>query len=154
MLSAYRALVDFDRFPITGPPRLFTAAEANALLGEVEPVVAAMREAAATRARSSEIVAGFARKLEASGGGRPDPGEIEAQRELGESLERLRGALEALDRLGIQVKDPVRGLVDFPSERAGEIVELCWLHGEPAVAYWHRIGEGFAGRRPLGEGDT
>jgi hypothetical protein len=151
MHSAYRALVDFDRFPIEGRPRLFTAAEANALLGEIEPVVAAMREAAEARARSSETVAGFARKLDVSGGGRPDPGEIAAQRELAGSLERLRGALEALDRLGIQVKDPARGLVDFPSERAGEIVELCWLHGEPAVAYWHRVGEGFAGRRPLGE---
>ena len=45
----------------------------------------------------------------------------------------------------------MRGLLDFPSERDGEIVELCWLHGEPTVAHWHRIGEGFAGRRPLAE---
>jgi hypothetical protein len=154
MHSAYRACVDFDRFPIAGQPRLFTVAEANALLGEIEPVVAGMRQAAEAGVRSGEIVEGFARKLDASGGGRPDPDELAAQRELGESLGRLRGSLDALDRLGIQVKDPARGLLDFPSERDGEIVELCWLHGEPAVSHWHRIGEGFAGRRPVGEEDT
>jgi hypothetical protein len=143
--------VDFDRFPITGSPRRFTAAEANALLPEIEPVVASMREAARVGARSGEIVQELARKLEASGGGRPDAGEIAAQQELGTSIEQLRLALEALQRLGIDVKDPGRGLIDFPSEREGELVELCWQHGEPAVAHWHRIGEGFAGRRPLAE---
>jgi len=95
----------------------------------------------------------FARRLEASGGGRPDASEIVAQHELAESVEQLHEALETLQGLGIQVKDPARGLIDFPSERDGEIVELCWLHGEPAVSHWHRIGEGFAGRRPIGEED-
>lgn len=143
--------MDFDRSPITGAPRLFTTAEANALLPEIEPVVASMRDAARAGARSGEIVQELSRKLEASGGGRPDASEIAAQHELGTSIEQLRVALEALQRLGIEVKDPVRGLIDFPSERGGEIIELCWLHGEPSVAHWHRIGDGFAGRRPLAE---
>ncbi len=50
------------------------------------------------------------------------------------------------------MKDPQRGLLDFPSERDGEVVELCWLHGEHAVTHWHRIGEGFAGRKPIDGG--
>ena len=126
--------MDPERFPVAGAPRLFTAAEANALLVELDPIVARMREAA-------------------EGGGRPDASEIVAQHELAESVEQLHESLETLQGLGIQVKDPARGLIDFPSERAGEIVELCWLHGEPAVSHWHRIGEGFAGRRPIGEED-
>ena len=145
--------MDPERFPIAGAPRLFTAAEANALLAELEPIVARMREAAEAGVRSGEIVQAFARRLEASGGGRPDASEAEAQRELGEAVEQLRESLETLQGLGVQVKDPLRGLIDFPSERDGEIVELCWLHGEPAVSHWHRIGEGFAGRRPIGEED-
>jgi hypothetical protein len=143
--------VDFDRSSITGTPRLFTTAEANAVLPEIEPVVASMREAARTGARAGAIVQELARKLEASGGGRPAAAEVAAQRELGTSIEQLHLALQALQRLGIEVKDAGLGLIDFPSERDGEIVELCWLHGEPSVAHWHRIGEGFAGRRPLAE---
>ena len=145
--------MDPERFPIAGSPRRFTAAQANALLVELEPIVARMRKAAEASARSGEIVHEFARRLEASGGGRPDASEIVAQHELAESVEQLHEALETLQGLGIQVKDPARGLIDFPSERDGEIVELCWLHGEPAVSHWHRIGEGFAGRRPIGEED-
>jgi hypothetical protein len=153
MHSAYRARVDPERLPIAGSPRLFTPAQANALLVELEPIVAHMRQAAEASARSGEIVHAFAARLEASGGGRPDASEIVAQHELAESVEQLHESLETLQGLGIQVKDPARGLIDFPSERAGEIVELCWLHGEPAVSYWHRVGEGFAGRRPIGEED-
>lgn len=112
-----------------------------------------MREAAQPRLAASEIVQSFARKLDASGGGRPDASEAEARREIGEAIEQLRESLETLEALGVQVKDPVRGLIDFPSELDGEIVELCWLHGEPVVSHWHRIGEGFAGRRPFVEDD-
>jgi hypothetical protein len=147
-------LVEFDRFSLAGAPRLFTTDEANALLPGLEPVIVRMRAAAQTRLAASETVQALARRLEASGGGRPDAGEAEAQRELGEAVEQLRESLETLTRLGVRVKDPLHGLIDFPSERDGELVELCWLHGEPVVSHWHRLGEGFAGRRSLVEQDS
>ena len=147
-------LVEFDRFSLAGAPRLFTTDEANALLPGLEPVIVRMRAAAQTRLAASETVQALARRLEASGGGRPDAREAEAQRELGEAVEQLRESLETLTRLGVRVKDPLHGLIDFPSERDGELVELCWLHGEPVVSHWHRLGEGFAGRRSLVEQDS
>ena len=51
--------------------------------------------------------------------------------------------------LGVTVKDSDLGLLDFPARRDGEDVELCWHVGEEAVAFWHRIGEGYAGRKPV-----
>jgi hypothetical protein len=51
--------------------------------------------------------------------------------------------------LGIQVRDPQTGLIDFLSERDGEEIFLCWRLGEDAVAWWHPIDSGFAGRQPL-----
>jgi hypothetical protein len=30
-----------------------------------------------------------------------------------------------------------------------EVVFLCWKIGEASVGYWHRVEDGFAGRRPL-----
>ena len=47
------------------------------------------------------------------------------------------------------LKDPQMGLIDFPTLRDGELVELCWKLGEEKIGHWHRIGEGFAGRKPL-----
>ena len=63
--------------------------------------------------------------------------------------EDLAGAALALDEMGIVLKHPVEGLVDFYSYRNGELVELCWKLGEDRVTHWHRIGEGFPGRKPL-----
>lgn len=75
---------------------------------------------------------------------------------LEESTTALRGAeadlmvaLRGLEDLGVQLKDPRTGLVDFLSYRDGELVELCWKLGEDRIAHWHRIGEGFAGRKPV-----
>lgn len=58
-------------------------------------------------------------------------------------------ALESLQEMGVTVKDARSGLVDFYSYRDGELVELCWQLGEDRVAHWHRIGEGFRGRKPV-----
>ena len=66
----------------------------------------------------------------------------------GAELELLK-AVASLNSLGIQLKGPLEGLIDFPSYRNGEQIELCWKLGEERVEHWHRIGEGFAGRRKL-----
>ena len=70
-------------------------------------------------------------------------------RELQEAESGFLGALRALEQLGIELKDPREGLIDFLSYRDGELVELCWKVGEERVAHWHPIGEGFPGRRSL-----
>jgi hypothetical protein len=63
--------------------------------------------------------------------------------------EELLKAVLSLNSMGIQLKGPLEGLIDFPSYRDGELVELCWKLGEDRVEHWHRIGEGFSGRRKL-----
>ena len=61
----------------------------------------------------------------------------------------LVAALTSLHQMGVELKDPRTGLVDFLSYRDGELVELCWQLGEDRIAHWHRIGEGFRGRKPV-----
>jgi hypothetical protein len=65
---------------------------------------------------------------------------------LAEETVRIMGEVE---ELGVAVRDLDVGLLDFPAERYGERVFLCWKYGEPEVAYWHRPEEGFGGRRAL-----
>jgi hypothetical protein len=64
-------------------------------------------------------------------------------------VEELDGVVQEIEGTGAHLKDIQLGLVDFPTEREGEVVYLCWQFGEPEVAYWHRIEDGFSGRQPL-----
>ena len=66
----------------------------------------------------------------------------------GAELELLK-AVASLNGIGIQLKGPLEGLIDFPSYRGGEAIELCWKLGEDRVEHWHHVGEGFAGRKKL-----
>jgi hypothetical protein len=62
----------------------------------------------------------------------------------------LRAAVEALDEAGIVLRDLEAGLVDFPARLPdGREYLLCWVLGEPEVAFWHWPEAGYAGRRPL-----
>jgi len=64
-------------------------------------------------------------------------------------VEELDAIVHEIEESGAHLKDIQLGLVDFPSEMDGEVVYLCWQFGEPEVAFWHRLDDGFAGRQPL-----
>jgi hypothetical protein len=61
----------------------------------------------------------------------------------------VKEALAELDRQGIVLRDPDRGLIDFTAMHLGKEVLLCWQLGEDELAWWHLPEDGFAGRRPL-----
>lgn len=61
----------------------------------------------------------------------------------------LSQAAAQLERWGIEVKDPEKGLVDFHCEREGHMVLLCYMLGEPGIHFWHTASDGFAGRQPI-----
>jgi hypothetical protein len=64
-------------------------------------------------------------------------------------IDAIQEKINQITRLGIELKDIDRGLVDFPSLREGRVVYLCWLVSEPTVSYWHEVEAGFRGRQPL-----
>ena len=63
-------------------------------------------------------------------------------------IERIRVELEQFQELGMEIK-AADGLVDFHALKGGRPVYLCWRYGEPAVAHWHELNGGFAGRQPI-----
>jgi hypothetical protein len=69
--------------------------------------------------------------------------------QLDSMVERMTNKIAELEDLGVKVKDLDFGLVDFPADRYGENVLLCWRYGEPEVSYWHKPNEGYNGRKPL-----
>jgi len=62
---------------------------------------------------------------------------------------RVRAGLDEIQGLGGVIKDIGLGLVDFPHQRDGEIVNLCWKLGEREIRFWHGLDEGYAARKPL-----
>lgn len=74
--------------------------------------------------------------------------------ELEKDVERLEGYVEELVELGVEFKDPVMGLVDFPAVINGQEIYLCWKLGEDAVGFWHTHDAGFQGRQQIDESMT
>ena len=63
--------------------------------------------------------------------------------------QRAKDALAEINSIGVQVKDLSIGLLDFPCDVEGQKILLCWKLGEKAIAHWHGVEEGFAGRKPI-----
>jgi hypothetical protein len=113
--------------------------EATAALPDVRALVARLRELV-VQSRTSASGNG----VKASGNGHGPAVQPEHQ--------ELRAVLDELTDLGIIVRDPERGLIDFPAQAAdGRTYLLCWLDGEDAIEWWHWPDDGFAGRTPLSE---
>ena len=129
--------------------RFFTPDEANEALEYVRPIAEEMvrhsRELAQAQIQQAELVARIA-----GNGGDITPGEVrDAAEEVARAADAVADCVRRLDDAGVQVKDLHEGLLDFQSEYGGEEVLLCWKVGEPEVAFWHGLDEGFAGRKPL-----
>jgi hypothetical protein len=122
--------------------RLFTVDEANALLPKLKELLedlAAHRDALREKAPHMEPIL---RSSVANGGGRIGS-------EYGVEAYNLYLAVERIREVGVVLKDLDMGLLDFPHEREGRVVFLCWHPPEERVAFWHEIDAGYAGRQPL-----
>jgi hypothetical protein len=119
--------------------RYWTLEEARAELPRVRDQVQRIRRLVAeARARGSHA-AGNGHSVSSNGHGAAQEGDTE-----------LRALVESLQRDGIVLRDPERGLIDFPARSAsGRDYLLCWLDGEDAIDWWHWPDAGFAGRTPL-----
>jgi hypothetical protein len=122
---------------------LFTPQEASKLLPDIKPKIRELVE-------RKKVVAELHSEIERYnllGFRTAELAEKAAQ--LDALVDGMTKKIAEMEDLGIQVKDLDFGLVDFPAERYGEKVLLCWRYGEPEVSYWHKPEEGYNGRKPL-----
>lgn len=137
------------------PRKIFTVAEANALLPDARCVLARVRAAGAAARRRADRIA----VLGVLWGDRVrDPSHTDHAefRRHGAALERIGRRVEGLVRRRLTARG-IRfppggiehGLLDFPSTLDGRAIYLCWQLGEERVAFWHDVQAGFAGRRPI-----
>jgi hypothetical protein len=121
--------------------RHYTLEQANAALPWVRERIQRVREA---QAQLTEKEARDALAEAAPGNGGGEPGQV-----VSEGFLELRAALSELEQMDIVLRDPERGLVDFPALRDGREVYLCWLEEEDEIGFWHELEGGYAGRQPL-----
>jgi hypothetical protein len=119
--------------------RVFTVQDANAELPELRERLPRLREARLGLIASSERITDA---VASDGGGVAGSDWFRHQ-------ETLKAEVEYLADRGILLRDPDTGLIDFPAERDGEHVFLCWRLGEGDVEYYHGVHSGFGGRKPL-----
>jgi hypothetical protein len=130
--------------------RTYTVDEANKELPRVRRIVAQIAELSALlpELEDEARIAEYESKRPTASSEVRDRHQQARDAVGGAELELLK-AVATLNGMGIQLKGPLEGLIDFPSHRDGEPIELCWKLGEERVEHWHKVGEGFAGRRKL-----
>jgi hypothetical protein len=105
-------------------PDFFTPEQANKMLPEVRPIIQRILQLN----RDIPSLRGIKRN---------------------EAMDEFNLQISRLYEMGIELKDPNLGLIDFPAKRFDERVYLCWKLGEPEVMFWHDLHSGFKGRKPL-----
>ena len=128
------------------PMILFTLDEAEALLPQLREELLAMqalqardRRAARTTWRTSS------ERSPATATSRTKDALAEKRRRAEALVEELNERLARINGWGVELKGIDEGLLDFPSEREGRVVYLCWRLGEERIGWWHEIGRGVRG---------
>ena len=117
---------------------LFTLSQARAELERMRPV---LQDFVVVRADMVELAAAL------TPGGEPTTLGGLPERKAAEA--RLNELMTEVQQTGAELKGVAPLLLDFPADFDGVPVSLCWLEGEPELAWYHRTDLGFAGRRRL-----
>jgi hypothetical protein len=131
-------------------PRYFNLLEAEALLPKVERLLETLREYKRSYDTSDAELTQIAQRVALAGGMVPRRERVVELRAQKDAAARgLKQAVDEFQEIGCQLKDLETGLIDFPTLYREEEVYLCWKSGEAGITFWHRVDDGFRGRKPI-----
>lgn len=132
--------------------KTFSLDEAQLLLPVLEALLRRAMDAKSAAEKIEAELQALTQRIFVTGGMFINSAEVARKRAaMGAATQQAKDAIEEIDAIGVQLKDLETGLLDFPCQVGGEIVLLCWKLGEPKIAHWHTIDDGFRGRQPLDE---
>jgi hypothetical protein len=130
--------------------RFFTLSEAERLLPEVERLLRRLIQLKQEYETTNEELSRLAQRITLIGGMIPPRKRIaELRGRKDASARALKSTVESIQEIGCELKDVDTGLIDFRSLYRDEEVYLCWKLGESGIGFWHRIEDGYRGRRPI-----
>ncbi len=131
---------------VTGAPekKYFTLAEARSSLPLVRRIVADIQETQNQRVQMHVQISNPMHELSQQ--------EVQdARRAFDQFTRRLEALVRELKQVGADLKDPARGLTDFPCLHEGREVLLCWKADEKTIDHWHEANAGFSARQPASQ---
>lgn len=128
--------------------RYFTLGEAEALLPRITPLLEEIQRLRGEYLAAEEQLEALQDKLQGNGHVL-QPKAQQAREATARAAQGIQRATAAINELGVLVKDLETGLVDFPAQRQGREVYLCWRLGESGIGWWHPTDTGFSGRQPM-----
>lgn len=112
-------------------PLPYSESQANRTLPLVRRIVGDLVD---RHARWQDAVTGFEYATIASLAEWPDADAERFQAVAQQLAREIEGLLGELDELGVECRDPARGIVAFPGERDGRADYFVWAPGDAAVA--------------------
>ncbi len=135
-------------------PKLFTLEEAERARSLIEPLLGEAIEQRRVALDFERRLGRLSQRIMLMGGLSLRREKALALRQgLEGATEKTQSAVQQIEATGCKVRDIDLGLIDFPGRLNGEDVFWCWRLGETRIRFWHRPGEGFAGRKPISPGD-
>ena len=124
------------------PERVFSVFEANQLIPQLQSHFSQIQQGKTVLLQTRDEVRRASAQADRGGGTAVGAHYVR-------SLQDISDSLQAIQELGVLVKDVDQGLCDFPHMREGRIVYLCWKLGEKEIYWWHEVTTGYKDRCPL-----
>ena len=130
--------------------RVFTTEEAEELLPTVDSLLQRLVDTSVKQKLLEEQANEILDEVMEEG---THPNAIDELKEIKETLDINVREIDKVEgeisNMGLNVKDPILGIVDFPAMRGDQPVYLCHRLGEKRMTHWHNVEDGFEGRIPL-----
>jgi hypothetical protein len=123
-------------------PHYFTLEEANETLNFIRPLMDEVQRIRQKVLQNQPEAWPAIEKSAGNGGNR-------ALSNMVQDFEKFDALIHEIQATGALIKDINLGLLDFPAQKDGREVYLCWKYGEGDIAFWHEVEAGFAGRQPI-----
>lgn len=125
---------------------LFTLAQASAMLPDLREKLLELRRGKKELHAINESLREISPAMRSNGSGQRAH---ELELSAAALVSRMGALLAEIEERGVLIKDIDQGLVDFPSQRDGRVVFLCWMADEQEIGFWHEIDDGFRGRKAI-----
>lgn len=129
----------------------YSAAEANAMLPLLRSIVAdiceVFRDVTARRVDLHRLV----RNRERGSGSQYDDEVAESRADLQEEYDKIWKYREELEALGVILRQPEQGVIEFPGRLAGSDVYFSWQLGESEVLYYRDVDANWSHRKLIAD---